>query len=311
MTNPPVPEIGVPTCYRHPDRETYISCQRCGRPICPDCMTEAAVGFQCPSCVAEGRRTQREARTPYGGRIAGNRAVVTLTLIGLNLAVYVLIFATGGDGSSLINVLAEHARGLCTAANGGYFPNVGSQALCERGVGGTWTPGVSDGAYWQLLTSQFAHVQPLHLGFNMLALYVLGPQLEAVLGRGRFLALYLLSGFAGSAAVYWLGSEVRPTLGASGAIFGLMAALLIIARRVGADYQQILMWIGLNFLITLVGSSYISWQAHLGGFLGGLVVSAILAYAPRERRTAVQAGGLFAVGVVIAIAILARTVVLM
>ena len=71
MTNPPVPEIGVPTCYRHPDRETYISCQRCGRPICPDCMTEAAVGFQCPSCVAEGRRTQREARTPYGGRIAG------------------------------------------------------------------------------------------------------------------------------------------------------------------------------------------------------------------------------------------------
>lgn len=311
MTTPPVPETGVPTCYRHPGRETYISCQRCGRPICPDCMTEAAVGFQCPDCVAEGRRTQRAVRTPYGGKVTDGRGVVTLTLIGINLAVFALVLATGGGDSQLIYWLSEHARGICTAGDGRYFPQVASEVVCSRATSGTWVPGVADGAYWQLLTSQFLHVQPLHLGFNMLALYVLGPQLEAVLGRARFVALYLLAGFAGSAVVYWFASEQSRTLGASGAIFGLMAALLIIARQRGGDYQQILVWIGLNFLITVVGASYISWQGHLGGFIGGLVVAGILAYAPRDRRTATQAGGLFAVGVFIALAVLARTVVLM
>ena len=115
----------------------------------------------------------------------------------------------------------------------------------------------------------FAHVEPLHIGFNMLALWILGPQLELVLGRVRFLALYLLSGLVGSAAVYWLSPEYTPTLGASGAIFGLMGALLVVARKVRADISQLMVWIGINAALTVLRPSGISWQGHLGGFVGG------------------------------------------
>lgn len=313
-TPPPAestPGTGVPTCYRHPGRETYISCQRCGRPICPDCMNEAAVGFQCPECVAEGRRTQRSARTPYGGALRQGRPLVTMTILAINLVLFLLVQVTGGADSQLVYWLSEHARGVCAASSGGgYFPQATGQQLCDT-VGGTWVPGVADGAIWQLVTSMFLQVQILHFAFNMLALYVLGPQLETVLGRARFLALYLLAGLTGSAFVYWLTGVSTPTLGASGAIFGLMAALLVIAHRIGADYQQILMWIGLNVVITVIGAGYISWQGHLGGFVGGLVVSGILAYAPRgTHRTLVQVAGMSALGVAVVAAIALRTLTL-
>lgn len=315
MTTPPAtpsnPGTGVPTCYRHADRETYISCQRCGRAICPDCMTEAAVGFQCPECVAEGRRTVRQARTPFGGAMpSGRTGLVSMTLLGLNLLVFALVLATGGSASILVDYLSLHARGLCVADGGGFYTAVTSSAICDSQTPGTWVPGVGDGALWQLVTSMFLHVQLLHLGFNMLALYVLGPQLEMILGRTRFLALYLLSGLAGSALVYWAAGEQSSTLGASGAIFGLMGALLVIAHKAGGDYQQILLWIGINFVITLAYRGSISWQGHLGGFLGGLALAAILAYAPRENRARWQAAGFSAVTIVVVLAILARTVTL-
>ena len=315
MTTPPTTPsdqgTGVPTCYRHADRETYIRCQRCGRAICPDCMTEAAVGFQCPECVAEGRRTVRQARTPFGGAMPTGRAgVVTLTLIGLNLLVFALVTSTGGAASILVDHLALHARGLCVANSGGVFVGATSSAICDSQTPGTWVPGVADGAVWQLVTSMFLHVSLLHLGFNMLALYVLGPQLERLLGRVRFVGLYLLSGLAGSALVYWAAGEQSSTLGASGAVFGLMGALLVIAHKARGDYQQILLWIGLNFAFTVFGRSYISWQGHLGGFLGGLALAAILAYAPREQRTRWQAAGFSVVAIVVALAIVARTLTL-
>lgn len=300
MTTPPatpqpVPGTGVPTCYRHRDRETYISCQRCGRPICPDCMTEAAVGFQCPECVAEGRRSIAQARTSFGGVIPSRPGVVSLTLIGLNLLVFALVQATGGAASLLVDRLSLHAESLCGVSRGFFYG--ASEAGCV-GRGGTFVPGVADGAVWQMLTSVFLHVSVLHIAFNMFALYALGPQLEQVLGRWRFLAVYLLSGLAGSVLVYATAGP-STTLGASGAIFGLMGALLVIAYKVRGDYRSILFWIGLNFVITLVGAGYISWQAHLGGFLGGAALGALLAYAPRERRTLVQVGGFVAVGVVL------------
>ena len=153
--------------------------------------------------------------------------------------------------------------------------------VCSRQPGGTWLPGVSDGAYWQLLTSAFTHVEIWHIGFNMLALWVLGPQLELAVGRVRFLALYLLSG-SGRLARSSTGSprSTRSTLGASGAIFGLMGALLVLALKVGGNVQQLLIWIGLNFVFT-VRCRDISWQGHLGGFLGGALIAAVLVYAPR------------------------------
>lgn len=308
MTTPSVPETGVPTCYRHPGRETYISCQRCGRPICPDCMRDAAVGFQCPTCVAEGAKSTRAGRTAYGGARSVDPALTSMVLIGMNVAVWLLIMITGAGGSRWVERLALLPRGRCVAGNY-YFPTIPENA-CGISGGQDWLPGVSDGAWWQLVTSAFTHVEFWHIGFNMLALWFLGPQLEAVIGRWRFLALYLGSALTGSALVYWAAAEQSSTLGASGAIFGLMGALLVVAHKVRGNVQQIGMWIGLNFLITVMARGSISWQGHVGGFLGGLAIAAILVYSPRARRTTWQATGIAAVVAVALVAMVARTVVL-
>ncbi|WP_182525132.1 rhomboid family intramembrane serine protease [Nocardioides dongkuii] len=300
MTQPSEPAGGVPTCYRHPDRETYIRCQRCDRPICPDCMRDAAVGFHCPECVAEAARTTRQARTAYGGLRPGNAAITSMVLIGVNLAVFVLVLGSGGSGGELFRELVLRPAGFCAGAFG----------VPEGQCGPTWVPGVADGAYWQLLTSTFLHTRLLHLGFNMLALYWLGPQLELLLGRVRFLALYLLSGLTGSAVVYWAAPEYQATLGASGSIYGLFGAMLVVAYKIGGQVQQILVLIGVNLFITFAIPG-ISWQGHLGGLLGGAAIAAILVYAPRgPRRTAFQTGGLLAIALLTAIAIIARTAVL-
>jgi len=278
-------------------------------------MRDAAVGFQCPTCVAEGKKTTRSGRTAYGGLRPGNAAITSMVLIGINAAVWLLVMATGGSGSSMLNRLMLLPRGRCVsvARPDQYFPHVDSAAGCASGAlqgDGSWIPGVSDGAYWQLLTSAFTHVEIWHIGFNMLALWVLGPQLELAIGRARFLALYLLSGLAGSVLVYWAAPVDGSTLGASGAIFGLMGALLVLAFKVKGQMQPVLTWIGINFLITVVGRGFISWQGHLGGFIGGLLIAAALVYAPRQRRTAWQVAGLTAVGVVLVVATLLRTAAL-
>lgn len=299
MTNPPV---GVPTCYRHPDRESWIRCQRCEKSICPDCMNDAAVGFQCPDCVAEGRKSVRQATAAYGGKPSSNPALTSIVLIVLNAAIWVAITVDAASKGLLGDLLAMRARGLCFD-DGARF--LGTSATCQ----GTWIPGVSDGAYWQFLSSMFAHEAPLHLGFNMLALWVLGPQLEMVLGRVRFLAVYLLSGLAGSVAVYWLSGEYTGTLGASGAIFGLMGALVVIGLKVGGQVQGLLMWIGLNVVLTFTLPN-VSWQGHFGGLVGGAVLTAVIVFAPRPRRTQLQVVGLTAVGIVLVLATLARTATL-
>ncbi len=144
----------------------------------------------------------------------------------------------------------------------------------------------------------------------MLALWVLGPQLELAIGRARFLALYFLSALAGSALVYWAGDTGTLTLGASGAIFGLMGALLVVALKVGGNVQQILMWIGINFLFTVLWRGSISWQGHLGGFLGGVLIAAVLVYAPRHRRTAWQVAGLSVIAAGLLASIALRTAAL-
>ncbi|WP_397208481.1 rhomboid family intramembrane serine protease [Nocardioides sp.] len=272
-------------------------------------MRSASVGFQCPGCVAEGARTTRAGRTAYGGLRPSNPGATTIALIGINAFVWVLVVATGWKSSELIQRLALSPLGTCFTSDGsGYFPGA-TEAMC-RTAATRYVPGVADGSYWQLVTSMFAHVEIWHIAFNMLALYAFGPQLELALGRARFLALYLLSGLSGSAFVYWLSAEYSATLGASGAIFGLMGALLVVAYKVGGNVQSLLTWIGINVLITVLGSSFISWQGHLGGFVGGVAITAALVYAPRERRTQVQVAALVLIGLAIALAIVARTLVL-
>jgi membrane associated rhomboid family serine protease len=164
---------------------------------------------------------------------------------------------------------------------------------------------------WQLVTYMFLHAQTTlwHIGFNMLVLWFLGPQIEAVLGRARFLVLYFVSGLAGSVCVYWFSGEDTLTLGASGAIFGLMGALLVVAHKVRGDVQSIIGWLAINAVFTFLFPG-VSWQGHLGGFLGGVLVTAILVYAPKDRRKAVQIAGITLITAALLAATLARTVVL-
>jgi membrane associated rhomboid family serine protease len=274
-------------------------------------MRDAAVGFQCPSCIAEGRKSTRSGRAPYGGAQARRYGVVSKTLIAINGAVWVLIVLTGWSNSPWVYRLALIPRGLCVSSghSGSFYPGARSEAVCATTPDGHFV-GVAAGDYYQLVTSMFTHVEVWHIGFNMLALWVLGPQLELMLGWVRFLGLYLLSGLVGSVVVYWLSAPSAPTLGASGAIFGLMGALLVLAIKVKTDVSQLLMWIGINFAITFFGRGFISWQGHLGGFLGGVALAWLLAYAPRERRTAWQAAGFGAVAALVVVAVAVRTAAL-
>ncbi|CAN5482507.1 rhomboid family intramembrane serine protease [soil metagenome] len=294
-------------CYRHPGRAANIRCQRCNRPICPDCMRDAAVGFQCPECVKEGAKNTRSGRAAYGGARSANPALTSMVLIGINVAVWLAVLTTGGRTSRLIDVLGLTPNGGCATGRVIYLD--AGKADCA-GLGATWTPGVVDGSYWQLVTSAFLHVEIWHLAANMLALYVLGPQIEAALGRSRFLALFLVSGLAGSATVYWLSSEAQTTLGASGAIYGLFAALAVIIHKVGGDLRSIAGLLVVNLLITFSVPN-ISWQGHLGGFVAGALVTGLIVYAPRgPRRTTVQWCGIGGLVALTVLAVILRSAVL-
>ncbi|PZF93402.1 rhomboid family intramembrane serine protease [Micromonospora deserti] len=297
----------TPVCYRHPGRETYVRCTRCDRSICPDCMREASVGFQCPECVNEGRRSVRPARTAFGGGAAGRHGYVTKTLIALNVLVMLLSIAADRGGDA--------------AAGGTGFGGLlgGTTPLTQwGGVLGhaSYVPfgpahGVAAGEWYRLVTAMFLHYGVVHLLLNMWALWVLGRELEAVLGRARFLALYLISGLGGNVAVYLLNAPNQPpTVGASTAIFGLFAAIFVIMRRLGRDTSAILpiLIINLVFTFTVPG---ISIAGHLGGLVTGAVMALVLAYAPRMRRSLFQfAGGAVVVVALVGLA-LVRTAVLL
>ena len=295
------PQAPAPQCYRHPGQVTYINCQRCGRPICPACMISAAVGFQCPECVSAGARQTRQNQGPYGGERSKNPALTTIVLIGINAAVWLLLTVTGGQAGWWVWRLALNPTGSCVVVTdpNQFYPGAGFvDCMAISSPAATWMPGVADGAYWQLLTSAFTHLEIMHLGLNMLALWFLGPQLERVVGRVRFLALYLLSALTGSAAVLWLSSPGSSTLGASGAVFGLLGALLVLAYKVKGNVQSILLWLGINVAYTFFGPGSISWQGHLGGLIGGAVIAAIIVCAPRQNRTRIQWTGIAAVAAV-------------
>ncbi|MFF0446143.1 rhomboid family intramembrane serine protease [Streptomyces sp. NPDC004609] len=282
----------VPSCYRHPDRETGITCTRCERPICPECMISASVGFQCPECVRTGSGTghsptANQPRTIAGGTVAADSFLVTKILVGINLAVYVLVLALGWR--------FVHETELVGYA---YDPRLGEIV------------GLADGEWYRLFTSMFVHQEMAHLAFNMLALWFLGRMVEPALGRSRFLALYLISGLGGDAVVYLLEFPGRGTIGASGAIFGLVGAFAVLARRSNLDMRPVIAIIALNLLITFSRPDSISWEAHVGGLVTGVLLTLGLVYGPRERRTAIQAVTFAAVLLVIVVIMIVRTMAL-
>jgi len=241
-------------CYRHPDRETGLSCSECGRPICYECMTPAAVGLRCPehSGKPQGVRRVTAAATGLRPRRAN---FVTMTLIGINLGVYALELALGGTINGQANWLYDHGVLVRSA----FYAN-GAPA------------GVDHGEWWRLVTAAFLHYGPLHIAFNMFSLYFAGSILEQLVGRWRFALLYLVSGLAGSAGALYvsLGSF---TVGASGAIFGVLGGLLVLERRGSISTGgQVLGLIVINLVITFAYHNSISVGGHIGGLIGGIVV---------------------------------------
>jgi membrane associated rhomboid family serine protease len=264
-------------------------------------MNEASVGHQCPECVADGRRTQRSARTAFGGTAAGQRGTVTKVLIAINVAVALVGVLISGTGSLLghglfTGVSAIQAIGAVHASGVTLMP--GGAILLGHVPGGTYAPGLDDGGWYRLITAMFIHYGVLHLLMNMWGLWILGRPLEATLGRGRFLALYLLAGLGGNVAAY-LFSPNSFAAGASTAIFGLFAAYAIVVRRLGGSLAGILPILAINLYITFFFPG-ISKAGHLGGLVVGALVGAGLAYAPRNARTKVQVGVLAGVLVLLA-----------
>jgi membrane associated rhomboid family serine protease len=256
-------------------------------------MNDAAVGHQCPECVAEGRRTQRPVRTAFGGSAAGRHGYVTRALIGLNILaalIGVLLFGSAVlfDGGLFTGVTGWQAFGGVSAGPWTVTP-AGEVAPGDFAAYGTVYPGVYDGGFFRLLTAMFIHYGVLHLAMNMWVLWVLGRDLERALGPVRFLGLYLLAGFGGNVAALLLAPQ-GPAAGASTSIFGLFAALFILLRRLGRDTSAVIPVLIINIVITFTVPG-ISWQGHLGGLVTGAVVALVLAYAPKERRTLLQAAG--------------------
>lgn len=243
-------------CYRHPDRETGLSCSDCGRPICADCATFAPVGIRCPDHAGtrKGPATRirpRPVRRAPGVALASGSAPITRALIAVNVAIY-LITAVQGNGLN--------------------DPNGGSLWLHWVLYG----PLVVHGGWYRLVTAMFLHASIIHIAFNMYALWVIGTPVEQYLGRVRYVGLYFVSGLAGSAGGL-LQAPHTPILGASGAIFGILGAMLIIEWQVtGRLAGNAATWILINLVISFAIPN-ISWGGHVGGLIGGILIT--LAYA--------------------------------
>jgi membrane associated rhomboid family serine protease len=257
-------------CYRHPDRETGVSCSNCGRPICPDCMTSTSVGMRCPECARQTTKVRvgAGAFSPTAGRMPA-----TIALIAINVVVFLVELAGGGTGSF----------------------SGGGAVIHDAGLHG---PDVANGDWWRLFTGGFLHAGLLHLLFNMYVLYVAGSILEPGIGTPRFLGIYFVSLVAGSLGVL-IADPNSFTVGASGAIFGLMAAVLVIARGRGVEQlaSQFGLFIVINLFLTF-SISGISVGGHIGGLIGGAVAAGLVLLV--ERRLHGRAGfGVELVGILL------------
>lgn len=272
-------------CYRHPDRETGLSCSDCGRPICADCATFAPVGIRCPdhAGVRRGPATRlkpRPVRRAPGIALASGSAPITRALIAINVAIYLITASQGGGFNAPGGSLFDK------------FVLVGSNSH----LGGLAPFGdlAHDQQWYRLVTSMFLHGSILHIAFNMYALWVIGTPVEQYLGRARYLGLYFVSGLAGAAGAV-LQAPFQPVVGASGAIFGILGAMLIIEWQVtGRLAGNAATWIGINLVISFAIPN-ISWGGHIGGLIGGILIT--LAYAGWRERGRAAMGHLGLTGV--------------
>ncbi|QEO14501.1 rhomboid family intramembrane serine protease [Agromyces intestinalis] len=264
-------------CYRHPDRQSFVLCQRCGRTICGECQTPAPVGVICPECMREQRasapKTKPAVLTRMRSASGRGAPVVTYSLIGVTLFVFVLQLIPGLGVTNLL-----------------FFSPIA----------------VSDVAMqpWRLITTVFVHSTALifHVLLNMYTLWIFGQLLEGLLGRWRFLALYLIAGLGGSVGVVWLAEPSTQVVGASGAIFGLMGAFLVIQRRLGGNTTQLFVLLGINLVIGFVPGWNIAWQAHLGGLVVGAIVGLIYFETRKRHQIGLQVGLLAGLTLVLIIA---------
>ncbi|MFC4854876.1 rhomboid family intramembrane serine protease [Actinophytocola glycyrrhizae] len=279
----------LPACVRHPDRPTGLRCVRCERPACPDCLREASVGYQCVDCVAEGNKSIRPARTTGGARTTGRARslFVVPVLIGLNVLIFAITALQAGS-------IVENQRS-------------------ELFLQGTLIPStVAGGEFWRLLTSGFLHFGnyggygPVHLVFNMFALWVIGRDLEVALGRLRFLVVYLLALFGGSAAVMLFGEPTGMVAGASGAIYGLFGGIAVVVFRKKLNPTPVLMLLGINIFLSIALPG-ISLLGHLGGLVIGALATAALVYAPRQNLVRFQTVACAAIAVLL-VAVLVTSV---
>jgi membrane associated rhomboid family serine protease len=269
-----MPETQAQTCYRHPDRETRVSCSSCGRPICPECMTPTPVGMRCPECASQRTRV---VRNPTGTPSGLEAFPATYVLIAINVIVYLIEIGSGGGG-------------LNTS---------GGSVSFDFGLFG---PFVAEGEWYRLVTNGFLHAGILHIGFNMLLLFFLGRLLEPALGTPRFVVLYFASLLAGSFGALALDPNAL-TVGASGAIFGLAGAVFIIARGRGMDALagQIGFLIVFNLIFSFA-APHISVGGHLGGLAGGIVCALAIVAGEKgmlgRNRMPVEIAAMAAVAVV-------------
>ena len=257
----------APSCYRHPGTPTYIRCQRCERPVCVQCQVQAPVGVICPECLGQAQaKAPRVGRQPLGGR--GNQTpVVTYSLIAISALLYVAQLIPGLDATNYLAYAPLYSFGEYSAVGAPYEP-------------------------WRMLTSVFAHSTGFvfHIILNMYTLWIFGQMLERMLGKARFLTLYLASGLAGSLGVMFWAPHDTFVVGASGAIFGLMGAFLVIQRKLGGETTQLLVLVGINLVIGFLPGMSISWQAHLGGLLGGALLGFIFVQTRKYTQRKLQLG---------------------
>ncbi|WP_245744590.1 rhomboid family intramembrane serine protease [Lentzea fradiae] len=251
----------VPVCARHSDRPTRLRCTRCERPACPQCLRDASVGQQCVDCMNEGARTVRRARTSAGAVASDGRPVFTYVMIALNVLAYVVTVVQ--SGSPMNN------------SRSGLFQE--TSLIPELTANGEW---------WRIVTSGFMHFGLIHLALNMAALFVVGPVIEQELGRLRYGAVYFLSLLGGSAAAFYFGTVCQQLAGASGAVFGLMGALLIVFKRQKRDISTIVVIVGINLVSNLFTNA--SLLGHLGGFVIGGLLTLAMVRAPRQNRNLYQ-----------------------
>jgi membrane associated rhomboid family serine protease len=243
-------------CYRHPDRETGVSCSNCGRPICPECMTSTPVGMRCPECARQTTKVRvgQGAFSPTMSRMPA-----TVALIAINVVVFLAELAAGGAGQ---------------------FSN-GGQLIHDAGLRG---PEIANGDWWRVITGGFLHAGFLHLLLNMYVLYVAGSILEPGIGTPRFLGIYFVSLVAGSLGALIVDPNTL-TVGASGAIFGLMAAVIVVARGRGVEQlaSQFGLFIVLNLVLTFSVPG-ISVGGHVGGLIGGTIAALLVIFVERRMR---------------------------